>query len=397
MRDLIRNTWISTEDHLFGSDWAGSAWQSESTFHQLSPYIGKTKSSMAASLVARFSKKGDVVYDPFSGCGTFAFEAWLAGRHALANDLSPYAKVLTTAKLFPYRSLREALRDLEKYEAQAKTQRSAYDLRSVPRWVRSFFHPETLREILSWTTILTKERRWFLLACLLGILHHQRPGFLSFPSSHTVPYLRSKKFPQSRFPDLYEYRSLTDRLEAKVKRAFRRVPNLDRQLSRQCFAKSAVDLLPLKPVDAILTSPPYMRQLDYGRDNRLRLWFLGVEDCRSLDNVVSPREDDFFMLMSKCFKHWRTVLKPGGYCVLVIGDTCSRDERSDLPHDLSRIATEEVGGYSLIVEHTDVIPNDRRVRREVIGSTSETILVLRNARSRATDADQSRKSHATTL
>jgi hypothetical protein len=397
MHDLTRNMWNSTGDHLFASDWAGSAWQSESTFHQLSPYIGKTKSSMAASLVARFSKKDDVVYDPFSGCGTFAFEAWLAGRHVIANDLSPYAKVLTTAKLFPYRSLREALRDLEKYEAQARTQRSACDLRSVPRWVRSFFHPETLREILSWTTVLTKERRWFLLACLLGILHHQRPGFLSFPSSHTVPYLRSKKFPRSRFPDLYEYRSLTDRFEAKVKRAFRRVPKLNFQLSRQCFAKSAVDLLPLKPVDTILTSPPYMRQLDYGRDNRLRLWFLGVEDWRSLDNVVSPREDDFLMLMSKCFKHWRTVLKPGGYCVLVIGDTCSRDGRLDLPHDVSRIATEEVGGYSLIVQHTDVIPNDRRVRREYIGSTSETILVLRNARSRATDVDISRKNHATTL
>lgn len=397
MHDLIQNTWISTEDHLVASDWAGSAWQSESTFHQLSPYIGKTKSSMAASLVARFSKKGDVVYDPFSGCGTFAFEAWLAGRHVIANDLSPYAKVLTTAKLFPYRSLREALRDLEKYEAQARILRSGCDLRSVPRWVRSFFHPETLREILSWTMILTKECRWFMLACLLGILHHQRPGFLSFPSSHTVPYLRSKKFPRSRFPDLYEYRSVTDRLEAKVKRAFRRVPTLDFQLSRQCLAKSAVDLLPLKPVDTILTSPPYMRQLDYGRDNRLRLWFLGVADWRSLDNVVSPREYDFLALMRECFKHWRTVLKPGGHCVLVIGDTCSRDERSNLSHDVCRIATEEVGGYSLVVEHTDVIPNDRRVRREVIGSASETILVLRNARSRGTHVNVSRKTDATTL
>jgi hypothetical protein len=27
-----------------------------------------------------------------------------------------------------------------------------------------------------------------LLASMLGILHHQRPGFLSFPSSHLIPY-----------------------------------------------------------------------------------------------------------------------------------------------------------------------------------------------------------------
>jgi 23S rRNA G2445 N2-methylase RlmL len=57
-------------------DWTGSAVQSESTFHQLSPYIGKIKSSMAASLVSQFTSEGDLIYDPFSGSGTIALEAW---------------------------------------------------------------------------------------------------------------------------------------------------------------------------------------------------------------------------------------------------------------------------------------------------------------------------------
>ena len=77
-------------------------------------------------------------------------------------------------------------------------------VRKVPMWVREFFHPETLRETLAWTLTLRERRRWFLLASLLGILHHQRPGFLSFPSSHTVPYLRKKAFPPAKFPELYE-------------------------------------------------------------------------------------------------------------------------------------------------------------------------------------------------
>lgn len=368
---------------VLASDWVGSAWQNESTFHQLSPYIGKTKSSMAASLVARFSKEGDRVYDPFAGCGTLAFEAWIAGRQVIANDLSPYAHLLTRAKLFPYRSVRDALRDLEETAASVEDELEQVDLRRVPLWVRSFFHPETLREVLAWTAVLTAGRRWFLLACLLGILHHQRPGFLSFPSSHTVPYLRTKKFPRSRFPDLYEYRPLRSRLEAKVLRAFRRVPKLDFQLSRQCLAKSADHLTPSSPVDAIVTSPPYMRQLDYGRDNRLRLWFLGCGDWRALDESVSPREGEFLTLMEGCFRRWRTVLKPGGYCVLVIGDRCSREDRGNLPRTLARLATKTIGGYALVGQHTEAIPNDRRVRRGITGSPSETILVLRNSRPRA--------------
>jgi hypothetical protein len=363
-------------------NWSGSAARNESTLHQLSPYIGKIKSSMATSLVSQFTKDGDLVYDPFSGSGTVALEAWFAKRRVVANDLSPYASLLTRAKLFPYGSLEDALTDIEKFSAEANELQCDVSLSNVPSWVRQFFHPKTLRETIAWTTLLRRRRRWFLLASLMGILHHQRPGFLSFPSSHTVPYLRVDKFPRCRFPELYKYRSLRDRLEAKVNRAFRRVPELDFSVSRVCFSKSADELVPVEPVDAIITSPPYMRQLDYGRDNRLRLWFLGVHDWRSLDSMASPGEDQFLELMRRCFTKWRDILKPRHCCVLVIGDACSRVRRRDLPQVISRIATEEVGGYASVCEHTEAIPNERRVRRGIIGSTSETIVVLRNLRTR---------------
>ncbi len=375
---MTEGTQLRANQRNIVCNWTGSAGKFETTLHQLSPYIGKTKSSMAASLVSEFTSEGDLLYDPFSGSGTIALEAWLARRRVVANDLSPYANLLTRAKLFPYRSLEDALRDIENVTAKANELRSDVDLRKVPGWVRQFFHPETLRDTLAWTSILRRRRRWFLLASLLGILHHQRPGFLSFPSSHTVPYLRVKKFPRSRFPELYEYRSLLNRLEAKVKRAFRRVPELDFNVTRACFSKSVDALVPPERVDAIITSPPYMRQLDYGRDNRLRLWFLGAHDWHSLDRIVSPGEEGFLELMRRCFTKWKTVLKPYHCCVLVIGDACSRVDRGNLPQVVSRIATEEVGGYSRVCEYTETIPNERRVRRGIIGSTSETIVVLRN-------------------
>lgn len=361
-------------------NWHGSASKNESTFHRLSPYIGKLKSSMAASLVSQFTREGDLVYDPFSGSGTVALEAWTARRRVIANDLSPYAYVLTKAKLFPQRSMEHALRSIEATDREATELRKAVDLRRAPQWVRAFFHPETLRDAIAWTNVLRRRRRWFLLASLLGILHHQRPGFLSFPSSHTVPYLRAKKFPRSRYPDLYEFRSLRDRLEAKVRRAFRRVPaRLDFTISRSCTSRDARVFGPPGGLDAIITSPPYMRQLDYGRDNRLRLWFLGTGDWRSLDRTISPDEDAFLNLMRRCFRTWSSALKPGARCVLVIGDACSREGREGLPGLVSRIAAREVGGYTATCEYTEAIPSERRVRRGVVGSASETIIVLRKS------------------
>jgi len=360
-------------------DWAGSAWQDESTFHQLAPYIGKAKSSMAASLVRQFSREGDIVLDPFSGCGTFAFEAWAARRHVIANDLSPYADLLTRAKLFPYGALADAQRDIDELTSVTAHESEDVDLRRVPSWVRQFFHPQTLRDAIGWAKVLKRRRKWFLLSCLLGILHHQRPGFLSYPSSHTVPYLRTRKFPPTEFPALYEYRPVLERLTAKVKRAFRRVPTLDFSLRRDCYSKRAESLIVGEQVGTIITSPPYMRQLDYARDNRLRLWFLGCDDWRSLDTIVSPREAEFLKLMKTCFRRWRTLLKPNGHCVLVIGDACSRLDQRNLPDVVVDIAL-ETGGYLVTAQHNDAIPNERRVRRGIVGSASEIIIVLRHVR-----------------
>src|SRR5580700_4527900 len=139
---------------ILAPNWAGSALKAESTFHQLSPYIGKLKSSIAGSLIEQFTQRGDIVYDPFSGSGTVALEAWIACRDIIANDLSPYAAILTHAKLFPYDSLEDALDDMDDLSDFAEAIADSVDLRTVPRWVREFFHPRTLRETLGWTYVL---------------------------------------------------------------------------------------------------------------------------------------------------------------------------------------------------------------------------------------------------
>ena len=176
--------------------WRGSVLGTECSLHQLSPCIGKMKSAMARSLISTFTRSGDTIYDPFSGSGTVALEAWTANRNIIANDLSPYAHVLTQAKLFPSISVEEALVKIELIAPDVQGLVPFVDLTSVPSWVQSFFHPDTFREVVSWVQVLTEQKSYFLLACLLGILHHQRPGFLSYPSSHTVPYLRIKNFPR---------------------------------------------------------------------------------------------------------------------------------------------------------------------------------------------------------
>lgn len=357
--------------------WQGSSIGTESTLHQLSPYVGKVKSSMAEALVSTFTQQGEVIYDPFCGSGTIPLEAWIARRNVIANDISAYASVLTRAKLNPPNTLEEVMLEMNEAHAKVNLMERTISISEVPQWVRAFFNDRTLREVIAWARVLRDMRSHFILSCLLGILHHQRPGFLSYPSSHSTPYLRDKLFPRDRYPELYEYRPVRERLERKIQRALRRVPPFDYDLRRYIYSDNAATLIPNSRINAIITSPPYMKQLDYGRDNRLRLWFLGKEDWRSINEKTSPSKSNFLKLMRVCLQQWHKLLVPEGLCILIVGQSKNGNSKTALSDIVELIATNKPCAYQVLQKHEDDIPDNRRVRRSYRGSNSETIIVLR--------------------
>ena len=166
--------------------WGGSCTSSESTLHQLAPFIGKMKSAMARALIEAFTCPGDVVLDPFAGSGTIPLECLCAQRHVVCSDTNPYAVTLTKAKVAPPPTLDEALDSAKLYLSKAAVLSPWVSLSLIPDWVKAFFHPRTLQEVVALAGLLRANHEHFLLACLLGILHHQRPGFLSFPASHPL-------------------------------------------------------------------------------------------------------------------------------------------------------------------------------------------------------------------
>jgi DNA modification methylase len=359
------------------TNWMGSAVHSEFTFHQLSPFIGKIKSTIARELILTYSKENDYIYDPFSGSSTVPLEGWILGRNVIANDLSPYAYYLNMAKLNPYNSLEDALLDIQEIDSKVLSLDAKLSLQNTDIWVKEFYHPDTLAELLLWKEELINGKRYFLTACLMGILHHQRPGFLSYPSSHSVPYLRLNKYPESEYPEMYSYRPILPRLRNKVIRAYKRLPKLDNEKVRLCSNENAATFIPSSIIDTIITSPPYMKRLSYGRDNRLRLWLLGFADWQGLDKIISPKEHDFFELMAQCFQLWKKVIKKNGYCILVVDDSYVKKRNDKLHNILINIAC-ETGEFSFVDFFLDEIPYDRRTRKNFKGSVNEVIIVLKN-------------------
>ncbi len=379
-----RQLYLFDEAELFsGLDarlWHGSFNGRESSLQQLSPYVGKLKSGMVRVLINLYSKSGDTILDPFSGSGVVPLEAVLAGRHAWANDLSPYAYVLTRGKLETPGSEEVAIKKAKMLIETVERDALSIDLTKVPDWVREFFHPDTLREVLAAFQVLRQQEDYFLTACLLGILHHVRPGFLSYPASHLVPYLRKAKYPPDKFPKMYAYRDLGSRLLAKIKRAYRRhmLPVDWEKRQYQVFQTNSINLpIENKNIDVIISSPPYFGALDYARDNRLRLWFLGCEDWKELDASLTANNKVYLPQMSECLKEMNRVLKPGGYCILVLGDV-ERDGQTRRTAEILADLAIEVTQNQFVVEtiYDDLIPDDRRSRRKTQTTKFERILIM---------------------
>ena len=354
---------------------------SESSLHQIAPYIGKMKSTMAHTLIQTYSFPGDMVCDPFVGSGVVALECLIAGRGIIARDINPYAITLTKAKLTPPPTIEEALEKTAFYldRMELLVRKTALD--KIPEWIKAFFHPQTLKELLVLTRQLRQNKEYFLLACLLGILHHQRPGFLSYPASHLVPYLRTCKFPRKEFPELYEYRAVAPRLQKKIQRVYRRFPSIDPEIPRECKLKNAANLdLPKESIDVVITSPPYMNTLDYARDNRLRLWFLGTTKYSRYDKRIPNNSQRFLNLMEQCLRNIQYVLRSRGRCILVIGEVNRSKKPINTAQLIIDLALNKIGVFRCEDIIEDTIPDIRRARKNGGCTKREWIVVLRKGK-----------------
>lgn len=335
------------------------------------------KSTMAKALIRYCSKPGDTILDPFAGSGSVALESIIEGRGVVCGDTNPYAVALVRAKLFAPKTVDWAQSLCRRYLSLAKKEAENIDLSEVPDWVAQFYHPKTLREIIALSTLLKERRQHFLMGCLLGILHHQRPGFLSYPASHTVPYLRTRRFPAERYPELYEYREVDSRLSKKVKRVYRRFPRINYSLVRKCFHKDVRNLnLPKGSIDAVVTSPPYMNALDYVRDNRLRLWFLGYEKEKAFDKGSPNNLQEFKRLISDFFLMIDEVLRPGKKSIIVTGEV-NKNGRTVNTASIILDVAKEISNFDHLLTIEDSIPIDRRIRKTSRCTRREWIIVLR--------------------
>jgi DNA modification methylase len=306
-----------------------------SNMHSLCSYQGKLKPSIAYHLIQRFTKQGDVVLDPFCGIGTIPLEACLNGRIGIGIDLNPIAYANTIAKV---RKLDKQVinAELSRFQAYiAENPATADEILAVNEKlpisngkISEYYHADTLNEIIAarrfFSTISTDNaEQQFLLACMLHILHGNRPYALSKRSNNQTPL-------KPRQDEVAVYKNVADKVREKAERMFSSLEY------GEMFSEGAVQLGSVfdvqrtpSSVDAIITSPPFASSTRFYSSNWLRLWFCGSgsdtmmnEKERFVDYQQERDFDDVYLRILDIYYH---VLKSGGVAVMHLGKTIKID------------------------------------------------------------------------
>ena len=322
--------------------------------HSIAPYIGRIKPAFAHWLVKILSKPQDVILDPFCGVGTIPLEADLLGRKSFGFDLNDYAVTISRAK-FDRRTLSDNISWLSKVELN----KEAVKIDRIPNYVKQFYHPKTLLEILSLKDAIIKDRRDFLLGCLMGIAHGHRPQYLSAWTGYIIPFAPKTK---------PEYKPVIPRMIAKVKRTYKsQIPLETNATIKKCDARKRN--LPDNSIDLIISSPPYFDTIDYVASNKLRLALLGIynEESMTLKSNLIQKEINYLDQMRVVGERMVDVLKDGSLCVYILGDLHKGKKSRNTAIEISELYN--TLGFETLAIIEDEIPLARRVANKWKGMT----------------------------
>ena len=307
--------------------------------HSLCSYQGKMKPSLASHLIRTFTSPGDRMLDPFSGVGTIPFEAALYGVESWGFDISPPAVYITDGKIGKWSAskcettVNKIERHLQDHEVRQEEIKSARSIR-FNGILTSYFHRQTLAEVLLARRYFrdnppTTASQSLVFACLLHILHGNRPYALSRRSHPITPFAPTGDT---------EYRALIPRLRSKLERSLASPMPSGFTYGHSMF-QDATEWWPyhVENLDAVITSPPFFDSTRFHLGNWMRLWFCGWEtnDFRQRPMAfVDERQKRSFEVYHPILRQSRERLKSGGVVVLHLGAS----KKCDMAKELARVA-----------------------------------------------------------
>ena len=273
--------------------------------HWIYPYKGKFHPQMIRALL-NFMKiqQGDWVLDPFIGSGTTAVEAQVLGINCIGVDVSPLCILQSKVKTESV----EVLDQIEELKDEA---------------IKTNINPET--------TLASFDKSIMSLQKFIDMISNEKVrNFYKVAEliAHSDKSRRNKNFNQS-------FSTNIQKMLISVKNFKTAIEKVNLNLGKVDIKKGDSRNLDLEEesVHGIVTSPPYSIALDYVKNDAHALKALGFDLKKIRDEFIgvkgigAERIELYNQDMMKSIDEMFKVLKPGKFCVIVIGDASYFGER----------------------------------------------------------------------
>jgi hypothetical protein len=322
-------------------DWAFDGSLVRDLTHNLHPWPAKFIPEIPAGAIRTLSKPGDLILDPFGGCGTTALEAIRWGRRVCSTDINPLAVQITQAKCFAPTSA---------------------EITEIKRWAKTLRAVAPTPELLDAAPAIPNREYWFSTESVAELAYLLRKiRRLGLARDFLEVVLAAIIVPISRQESETRYRRVEREFSAAdVLARFRRrlVTSLDMAADLHqvldCQSREAriecADARALKPVtdesvDLAVFSPPYPNAFDYHLYHRFRLFWLG-HDPRPLKHkeigahlrYEGPAE--WARDMHGVLGEIQRVLKPRAHALVVVGNGLAKGKPILSPDILCGLAEE---------------------------------------------------------
>jgi len=375
--------------------------------HSFHRYYGKLIPAIPSLFIKEFTKKGDLVFDPFSGSGTTAVESLKNGRNFVGFEINPLSQTIAETKtrklnVESLRKFNDKILDLINTKDYETTENDLPYLVNRDHWFKDFVQKDLIKikkavdECFSEETFTkTEDYKQFYYMTISAILRNVSNA----DTQHVFPGI------SKRMRRLEEEGKIHIDVRASFERAIKKRAEYYNIYTSDVEAKiilddsSTVDVENLRgKVDLIVTNPPYISSVRYIETLKIEMYWMEyiknntdyftladkmlgndhlckkdyanlsytnydeinelIDSIKLIDKKSAKIIGNFFNQIEKVIEKMSIVLKTGGKAVIKISDSKIKKQKVETGRLMTLLA--ENYGFKLKDIFLDEINNNRR-------------------------------------
>jgi DNA modification methylase len=307
-------------------------------------------------------KEGDTVLDPFCGSGTTLLACKEAGIDSIGFDAIPSSILAALVKTGDHN--KEKLQEINEW---LFSERFLPPRAQFPPEFKRYFSKTLRDDVLFFKSRIgrietPRIKDFVLLAFIRTVMRESwvwKDGGM----------LKVRKHPVAPFRKFFK------RMMKRMIKESRKIQGTGKPTIR--FGDARKIKLKANTIDGVITSPPYLNQINYTKVYGIENWICGQSRPTLRSYLGLGREDpvETYMKDTKQYlKEIFRVLKPGGKAGIVVGDAFVREQAMEIDLMMSALA-EEIGFKVKEI----LVLNKRaalRSRTEKVGVLRESLIIL---------------------